>query len=221
LAAPQDSFRNSPRVHESIRAGNLYLSLQDALALAIENNLDIELERSALPAADAELLRAKGGGTLRGLSFTLAEAPAGVGGTLSPVVTSAAIAGRATSGSSVATNAIELGVLAAPQSNLSMQGGIPQSGGTVVPGYDPAVVGLLNWTHQTTPEVSIQRRNPAGFLHRRAGRPELRQHSPVGECSNLRLHSVYRLELRIDGDTTAAARFRNGPQPPLHPHCRK
>jgi len=56
----------------------------------------------------------------------------------------------------VATNALELGVLAAPQSNLSMQGGIPQSGGTVVPGYDPAVVGLLNWTHQTTPEVSIQ-----------------------------------------------------------------
>ena len=96
LAAPQDSFRNSPRVHESIRAGNLYLSLQDALALAIENNLDIELERSALPAADAELLRAKGGGTQRGLSFTLAEAPAGVGGTLSPVVTSAAIAGRST-----------------------------------------------------------------------------------------------------------------------------
>ena len=63
MAAPQDSFQNSPRVHELIRAGNLYLSLQDALALAIENNLDIELQRSALPVADAELLRAKGGGT--------------------------------------------------------------------------------------------------------------------------------------------------------------
>jgi outer membrane protein len=156
MAAPQDSFQNSPRVHELIRAGNLYLSLQDALALAIENNLDIELQRSALPVADAELLRAKGGGTLRGLNYTLAEAPAGVGGTLSPVVTSAAIAGRATSGSSVATNALELGVLAAPLANLSMQGGIPQSSGTVVPGYDPAIVGLLTWTHQTAPEVSIQ-----------------------------------------------------------------
>jgi outer membrane protein TolC len=156
MAAPQDSFQNSPRVHELIRAGNLYLSLQDALALAIENNLDIELQRSALPVADAELLRAKGGGTLRGLNYTLAEAPAGVGGTLSPVVTSAAIAGRATSGSSVATNALELGVLAAPLANLSMQGGIPQSSGTVVPGYDPAIVGQLNWTHQTAPEVSIQ-----------------------------------------------------------------
>ena len=133
MAAPQDSFQNSPRVHELIRAGNLYLSLQDALALAIENNLDIELQRSALPVADAELLRAKGGGTLRGLNYTLAEAPAGVGGTLSPVVTTAAIAGRATSGTAVATNALELGVLAAPQTNLSMQGGIPQSNGTAVP----------------------------------------------------------------------------------------
>jgi outer membrane protein TolC len=156
MAAPQDSFQNSPRVHELIRAGNLYLSLQDALALAIENNLDIELERSALPVADAELLRAKGGGTLRGLNFTLAEAPVGVGGTPSPVVTTAAIAGRATSGTAVATNALELGELAAPQTNLSIQGGIPQSIGTVVPVYDPAVTGQLNWTHQTTPEDSIQ-----------------------------------------------------------------
>ena len=163
-APPQDSFQNSPRVHELVRAGNLYLSLQDALALAIENNLDIELERSALPVADAELLRAKGGGTLRGLSYTLAETPAGVGGTLSPVVTSAATAGRATNGSSVATNALELGVLAAPQTNLSMQGGIPQSIGTIVPGYDPAVVGLLNWTHQNTPEVSFQTANAPSLV---------------------------------------------------------
>jgi outer membrane protein TolC len=156
MAAPQDSFQNSPRVHELIRAGNLYLSLQDALALAIENNLDIELQRSALPVGDEELLRAKGGGALRGLNYTLAEVPAGVGGTLSPVVTTAAIAGRASSGTAIATNALELGVLAAPQTNLSIGGSIPQSNGTAVPGFDPAATGLLNWTHQTTPEVSIQ-----------------------------------------------------------------
>jgi outer membrane protein TolC len=156
MAAPQDSFQNSPRVHELIRAGNLYLSLQEALALAIENNLDIELQRSALSVGDEELLRAKGGGTLRGLNYTLAEVAAGVGGPFSPVETSAAIAGRATSGTTVATNALELGVLAAPQTNLSMQGGIPQSSGTAVPAFDPAVTGLLNWTHQTTPEVSLQ-----------------------------------------------------------------
>src|ERR1039457_4184932 len=73
VAAPQVSFQNSPRVHELLRAGNLYLSLQDALALAIENNLDIELERYLMPQGDAELLRAQGGGTVRGLNFTIAE----------------------------------------------------------------------------------------------------------------------------------------------------
>src|SRR5262245_60649699 len=73
--APPVNYDNSPRVHELIRAGNLYLSLQDALALAIENNLDIELQRYQLPVANTELQRAKGGGTLRGLNFTLLEVP--------------------------------------------------------------------------------------------------------------------------------------------------
>jgi outer membrane protein TolC len=151
---PDVRFENSPRVHELMRAGNLYLGLQDALALAIENNLDIELQRFALPQADTELLRAKGGGLTRGLNFTLQEAPTGVGGPLSPVLTNAAAAGRATSGSSVATNALELGVLGEPQTNYSLQGAIPQSTGTNIPAYDPALVGQLNWTHQTTPQTS-------------------------------------------------------------------
>jgi outer membrane protein TolC len=147
-------FENSPRVHELMRAGNLYLSVQDALALALENNLDIELQRFALPQGDTELLRAKGGGLNRGLNFTLSEAPTGVGGPLSPVLTNAASAGRATAGSSVATNALELGVLGEPLTNLSLQGTVLQSNGTAIPSYDPAVVAQLNWTHQTTPQTS-------------------------------------------------------------------
>ena len=47
-------FENSPRVHELIRAGTMYLSLQDALSLAIENNLDIELQRFTLRISDTE-----------------------------------------------------------------------------------------------------------------------------------------------------------------------
>ena len=100
-------------MHELIRAGNLYLSLQDALALAIENNLDVELQRTSRSAA-AEWLRARGGGMTRGLNYVLLDVPAGVGGPLSPVVTNPAT-GRATPGSSVATNALELGVLGGPQ----------------------------------------------------------------------------------------------------------
>jgi outer membrane protein len=155
LATRPVDFSDSSRFHDLIRAGNLYLSLQDALALAIENSLDIELQRYGMYVAATEMERAKGGGVVRGLNYVLAEVPVGVGGPLSPVVTNAAASGRATSGTSVATNALELGVLSEPQTNLSMQGTIPQSNGTAVPIFDPALVGQVNWTHQTTPQTSL------------------------------------------------------------------
>jgi len=151
---PQVNFQNSARVQELIRAGNLYLSLQDALALAIENNLDIELQRYQFPIAGSELLRAKGGGITRGLNYTLTEAPLGVGGPLSPLVTNAAAAGTAVAGTSVATNASELGVLGEPQDNLSVLGTVPQSAGTAIPIFDPYLVGQLDWTHTSAPQVN-------------------------------------------------------------------
>ena len=151
---PAVRFENSTRVHDLIRAGNLYLSLQDALALAIENNLDIELQRYLLPVGDTELLRTRGGGVTRGLNFTLLEVPVGIGGPLSPLPTNAAAAGRATAGSSVTTNALGLNVLGEPQVNASMQGTIAQSIGTTIPNYDPAIVAQFNWTHQTTPQTT-------------------------------------------------------------------
>ncbi len=148
------NFQNSARVHDLIRAGDLYLSLQDALALAIENNLDIELQRFTLPAAESDLLRARGGGVVRGLNYTVLEAPAGVGGPISQLLTNPAASGRATAGSSVSTSDIALGLLAGQQANYSMQGTIPQSTGTLVPLFDPALVGQLNWTHTTTPQAN-------------------------------------------------------------------
>jgi len=163
-SGPPVSFEDSARVRDLLRAGNLYLSLSDALGLAIENNLDVELQRYALPSASAELLRAKGGGVLRGLNYTLAEVPTGVGGPLSPVVTSAAATGSATAGSSVATNALELGVLGSPQTNLSLQGAIPQSNGPAVPNYDRSIGGQLNWTHQTIPQASPTSAGAAGLV---------------------------------------------------------
>jgi outer membrane protein len=142
---------NSARIRDLLRAGSIYLSLQDALALAIENNLDIELQRFTIPQGDAEFLRAQGGGVVRGLNYTLSEVPTGVGGPLSPLVTNPAATGSATNGTSVPSNALELGTLGEPQTNYSMQGTIPQSNGTVVPIFDPAIVGQVNWNHQTTP----------------------------------------------------------------------
>jgi outer membrane protein TolC len=155
--SPPVDFQNSPRVHDLIRAGNLYLSQADALALAIENNLDVALDRLSFPIADTDLLRAKGGGLLRGVLFLVAEAPTGVGGPLSPVVTNPASSTSVTAaGSSVPTNALELGALGENLTNLSIQGTIPQSAGTAVPVFDPSAVGLLNWAHQTAPQTDIQ-----------------------------------------------------------------
>jgi outer membrane protein len=151
---PAIRYENSPRLHDLIRAGNLYLSLQDALALAIENNLDIELQRYLLPVGDTELLRAKGGGINRGLNFTLLEVPVGTGGPLSALPTNSAAVGRATAGSSVTTNALGLNALGEPQVNESIQGTIAQSIGTTIPNYDPAIAAQFNWTHQTTPQTS-------------------------------------------------------------------
>lgn len=149
-------FHNSARLHDLIRAGNLYLSQADALALAIENNLDVVLDRFSFQIADADLTRAKGGGLLRGIPFTIAEAPTGAGGPLSPIATNPASATSVTTGTTITTNALELGALGEPQTSLSMQGAIPQSTGTPVPIFDPSLVGGFNWLHQTTPEVNVQ-----------------------------------------------------------------
>jgi outer membrane protein len=62
---------NSPRVDALLRAGQLYLSLSDAIALAVENNLDVEIERYEFALADTEVLRAKAGASTVGIPTTV------------------------------------------------------------------------------------------------------------------------------------------------------
>lgn len=58
---------NSPRVEQLIREGKLMLSLEDAISLALENNLDISVQRYSPWLADTAVLRAKAGlGTAAG-----------------------------------------------------------------------------------------------------------------------------------------------------------
>jgi outer membrane protein len=149
---PPVDLSNSPRLDQVLRAGNIYLSLTDAIALAIENNLDVELQRYNMPTADSEVLRAKGGGLLRGFSYNLAEVPVGVGGPASPLVTSAASSTVAVG--SVPTNPSELGVLAEQQTNLSILGNLPLSNGPAIPQFDPAITAQVNWMHQSAPQSS-------------------------------------------------------------------
>src|SRR5271157_5838 len=69
------SFADSPRIEKLMRAGVIYLSLRDAIALALENNLDIESARYAPKLALADLQRAEAGQLLRNVSSSIASGP--------------------------------------------------------------------------------------------------------------------------------------------------
>src|SRR5579885_3546872 len=59
------NLSESTRMERLLKDGNIYLSLEDAIALALENNLDISVERYLPLLADTDILRARAGGTLR------------------------------------------------------------------------------------------------------------------------------------------------------------
>lgn len=61
---------NSPRLEQLIHEGKLELSLQDAIELALENSMDIVVQRYNPWIADTDILRTLGGGTGRGLAGT-------------------------------------------------------------------------------------------------------------------------------------------------------
>ena len=68
---PEPRLTNTPRIDDLLRDGKIYLSLSDAVTLALENNFDIAIARINLDIADTDLLRAKAGASLRGVSTGL------------------------------------------------------------------------------------------------------------------------------------------------------
>jgi outer membrane protein TolC len=78
--APSPSMTNSARLDSLIRDGKLYLSLRDAIDLALENNLDLVIARFNLPIAQTDTLRTRGGGTSRGVNTGVVSGTPGGGG---------------------------------------------------------------------------------------------------------------------------------------------
>ncbi len=74
---PPINLTNSPRLQNLERDGKLYLSLRDAIALALENNLDIAYFRYNFPTAEADLLRTKAGGSVGGVNTAIAQGTQG------------------------------------------------------------------------------------------------------------------------------------------------
>src|SRR5579863_1217862 len=146
-------LRDTTRIGSLIRAGQLYLSLNDAIALALENNLDLELERYGLRMAATDTYRAQGGGVLRGVPLTVNEAPAGIGGPSgSPLLTTAATG--STPQSTVSVSVTDTQLIGETQDNLGITGTFPFAGGPNIPLFDPTLSGQLLGQRSNTPQTS-------------------------------------------------------------------
>jgi outer membrane protein TolC len=71
--APALDLNNSPRLQSLIREGKLYISLNDAIALAIENNLDLAYFRYNFPIAQTDVARTKAGGLAQGVNTGIVQ----------------------------------------------------------------------------------------------------------------------------------------------------
>jgi outer membrane protein len=135
---------NATRLDSLIHDGKLYLTLADALALAIENNLDVEAERYDLILAHADEVRAAGGGSLRGLDYSIQESPNGVGGPGSPLLNAETANSNPTTPTVTDLTALN-STTQAQQSLTELGAGITYSTGPNIPLFDPQLLGELGY----------------------------------------------------------------------------
>ena len=75
--APELDLSNSPRLENLIRDGKIYISLHDAIAVAIENNLDLAYFRYNFPIAQTDILRTKAGSPANGVNTAIVQGTQG------------------------------------------------------------------------------------------------------------------------------------------------
>jgi outer membrane protein TolC len=142
--------------------GKLYLSLQQAFTMALQNNLDLEVEQIDQSIAEGSVPLAQGGGLPRPINFTIMEAPSGVGGAAVPLL-SFSSPGLAPASvdpipSTISSSYNTSRVLETSHS-LSL-GTSPYSGGSLVPGFDAQFLGRYGWLRRN-PQVSLLTGNPS------------------------------------------------------------
>jgi outer membrane protein len=129
---PPINLANSSRIESLMRAGNLYLSAQDVIALAIENNIDVEVQRYGPLLAREVLKRAQGGGALRSVGVDVAPGPQSVN--LQGVSVNSSGGAASTTGAGVSSG-----------------GGVTIQLGPPIPLLDPSFFVLANFQHSTSP----------------------------------------------------------------------
>ncbi len=128
---PPVKLVNSPRLESLVRGGNLYLSAQDVIALVLENNLDIAVQRYSPFLANEVLRRTSGGGILRSVDTPVVAGP-----------TSVSTAGISAYSTGLAGGALGGG------------GGIVTQVGPSPPSLDPYIAFSANLEHLTQPQTN-------------------------------------------------------------------
>jgi len=142
-AVPSPNYTNSPRIDDFMKDGKLTLSLNDAIALGLENNLDLSIARYNLSIADTEILRTKSGANTQGVNTGVVQGTLG-GSSLPAAGASGGGAGGTSSGSGGAgtgTGGIVTSTLGA---------------GPATPQFDPIVTSTLSLEHSKLPVSSVQ-----------------------------------------------------------------
>src|ERR1700675_2393249 len=140
LAPP--NFANTARIDSLMHDGKLYISLNDAIALALENNLDIAIARYNLNIADTDVLRAKAGAPILGVNAGVVQNTpgGGVGGI-------GATAGASTGGTSLGAGGIGAGTNGLVSSTLGF--------GPLITSFDPIITGTLQEDHAQSVSSSL------------------------------------------------------------------
>ena len=136
-SVPPSRMANSDRLRGMIRGGKLYLTVQDAIALAIENNLDLEVDRYGPTVAAWGLERAQAGGLLPGVTSGRSQV------------------GQVASGQGVSGSQSSAGVSGGGGGTGGGGGGATVSQiGPVTPNLDPVLRNTTLFSHQTSPQVN-------------------------------------------------------------------
>lgn len=135
---------DSGRLQNLIRAGVLYLTVQDAIALALENNIDLEIARYDPIIASWNLTRSQAGGALPGVPSGAAQ-------------TGAVAAGQGVAGSQAAAGVTAGGP---PTGGGGTNATISQIG-PIAQTLDPTIQDSNAFSHVTSPQFNaVQSENP-------------------------------------------------------------
>ena len=150
-SVPPVNVRNSARVDQVIRDGKMYLSIDDAVALALADNLDIGIQRYNLSIADTDILRTSSGAVALGVNAGLLQGtPGGMTGSTSAGGTGTSTTGA--TGSGVGGTSIGVGGAGSGAAGLVTS---TQGEGPPIDSFDPVITGTGTIGHSVTPESNV------------------------------------------------------------------